>query len=117
MLRDKANHSWSYNLKVKLGIQEPYKYELIQNHPNPFNANTHIKYALGNAQEQNTQLVIFDLMGKQIRTLINMNQSTGIYDVIWDGKDDAGESVSSGFYFYKITSGSFLMTRKMMLLK
>jgi len=117
VLRDKANHSWSYDLYLKLETQKPSEFRLLPNHPNPFNAETHIKYELANVSLQPTQLVIIDVTGKRIRTLVDKKQSAGTYNMIWDGKDETGAPVSSGFYFYKITSGPFVMVRKMMLLK
>lgn len=117
MLMDRANHSWNYALKVKLEIPKPEEYDLFQNYPNPFNANAQIKYMLMNDQEQETQLVIYDLLGKPIRTLVNKKQSAGHYRVVWDGGDEQGKGVASGIYFYKLTSGSFMKIRKMTILK
>jgi len=117
VLKDKTNHSWKYTLTAKLEINKPDKYDLLQNYPNPFNSNTQIEYALVNDQEQETQLVIYDLLGKQVRMLVNKKQSAGNYRVIWDGKDEQGTEVANGIYFDKITSGSFAKIRKMTLLK
>ncbi len=116
-IQDKANHSWSHKLNAELNTSKPGKYALLPNYPNPFNANTQISYFLENNQQQQTQLVIYDLLGKQIRTLVNKKQAAGTYNVIWDGKDEQGNDVATGIYFYKMCSGSFTKTRKMTLLK
>lgn len=117
ILKDKTNNSWNYNLHLAYSSQYSLEYSLLPNYPNPFNMDTNIQYTLVNDKAQDTQLVIFDLMGRQIRTLVNKKQLNGIYTVTWNGKDEAGKYVSSGFYIYKLTSGPFTMTRKMLLLK
>ncbi|MBC8182649.1 T9SS type A sorting domain-containing protein [candidate division KSB1 bacterium] len=116
-LKDKADNSWRYSLTAKLNSFKPDKYELAQNYPNPFNAFTKINYSLTKTNEQETRLVILDLLGRQIRTLVNIKQAAGNYNVVWDGRDDQGDEVASGIYFYKLTSGSFLKIRKMSMLK
>jgi hypothetical protein len=117
LLKDNANHSWKYTFTAKLGVNKPDKYELSQNYPNPFNTTTLIKYALANDREQETKLEIFDLLGKQITTLVNKKQPAGCYQVSWDGKDDSGASVTSGVYFYKLNSGSYVSSKKLTVLK
>lgn len=117
MLKDQANHVWNFTVAARLDIQKPNKYDLLQNCPNPFNAITRLKYLLANDQEQHTQLQIFDLLGKHIRTLVNKKQPAGTYTVIWDGKDDAGKPAPSGLYFYKLTSGLYVKTKKMLMVQ
>ena len=90
---------------------------IFQNFPDPFNTNAQVKYALANDQEQQTKLIIFDLLGKQTKTLVNKKQPAGFYQVSWDGKDDSGASVASGVYFYKLSSGSFVSIKKLTVLK
>lgn len=102
---------------AKVEIPKPEKYDLLQNYPNPFNAQTQIKYLLANKHEQETRLVIFDLLGRHIRTLVNKKQPAGTYQVIWDGKDDEGKEIARGIYYYRITSGSFIKTKKMLFIK
>jgi hypothetical protein len=116
-IKDKANHSWNYSLTAKLISTKPDKYDLTQNYPNPFNAITKIDYSLINDNEQETKLIILDLLGRQIRTLVNEKQAAGNYNVFWDGRDEGGNEVASGIYFSKLTSGSFLKIKKMSLLK
>ena len=76
----------------------PAAFALYQNYPNPFNPVTNIKYQLPN--ESHVVIKIFNQSGKLVRTLFNNNQFPGIYDIHWNGKNDKGQSVSSGLYFY-----------------
>lgn len=100
---------------VITGIQNgngsiPDKYSLSQNYPNPFNPSTKITYQLPEAGV--VKLTVFDLSGKQVAVLVNGQQSVGFYDIEFDGS-----SLSSGVYFYKIETGSFIETKKMLLVK
>lgn len=88
----------------------PAKYELNQNYPNPFNPTTKINFAL--PKDGFVKITIFDLLGREVRTLVNENKPAGYYSV-----DFSGENLSSGFYFYKMESASFVETKKMMLVK
>jgi glycosidase len=92
-----------------------YEYKLEQNYPNPFNPSTLITYSL--RQAGNVRIKVYDLLGREVATLVNQTQNTGTYKVSWNGKNNFGESVSSGIYFYSINSGSFVSTKKMILLK
>ncbi|OGU33144.1 MAG: hypothetical protein A2068_02460 [Ignavibacteria bacterium GWB2_35_6b] len=93
----------------------PQKYELSQNYPNPFNPTTAIKY---NLPESNyVTLKIYNMLGQEIRTLVSGQANAGSYNVVWNGKDNFGHSVSSGAYIYQIVAGNFIQTRKMILLK
>lgn len=116
-LKDKANHSWSYSLTAKFNSTKPDKYSLAQNYPNPFNAHTKINYSLTKNDEQETRLIILDLLGRHIRTLVNEKQAAGSYNVFWDGRDEQGNEVATGIYFYKLSSGSFIKIKKMSMLK
>jgi flagellar hook assembly protein FlgD len=62
-------------------------------------------------------LGIYDLLGKQIKTLVNQSQDAGNKKALWDGTDDLGRTVSAGVYLYQIQAGDFTQTRKMLLLK
>lgn len=88
----------------------PTKFELSQNYPNPFNPATKINFAL--PKDGFVKITIFDLLGREIRTLVNENKTAGYYSV-----DFSSENLSSGFYFYKMESASFIETKKMMLVK
>jgi hypothetical protein len=99
-----------------LNIQTtPTEFALRQNFPNPFNPETTIKYDLADAGR--VELRIYNMVGQVVRTLVNERQSAGRYSIRWDGKDDRGLSVSSGIYFYRLTSEKFSDVKKLMLLK
>ena len=102
----------------------PKKTELLQNYPNPFNPSTTIRYTISqmtvisNPQrgersfEQNVKLTIYDLLGREVKTLLNKVQSAGNYEVNFDASD-----LTSSVYYYQLKAGSFIETRKMSLLK
>ena len=93
----------------------PDEFALHQNYPNPFNPTTNISYDLPNDEYVN--IIIFDVMGRNIRSLINEKQSAGYYGIQWDAKNDIGEPVSAGMYIYTIQAGEFRSVKKMVLLK
>jgi hypothetical protein len=93
------------------------KYELKQNYPNPFNPTTTIKYKLANQKSQHTILQIYNNLGQLVRTLVNTEQGNGEYKIVWDGLDSNRKEVSSGIYFYKLHSGEFISTQKLLKLK
>jgi hypothetical protein len=86
----------------------------VSNYPNPFNPSTTISFSLISESTENTELIIYNLKGQEIRQYSIFNNQSSI---IWDGKDDNGNNVSSGIYLYKITSGNFTSTKKMILMK
>jgi hypothetical protein len=96
-------------------LNMPKEYSLSQNHPNPFNSETAIEYAL--IKDSEVSLKIYNILGQRVRTLANEHQSRGFKKIIWDGKNENGETVSSGLYFYKIEAGNFVQSKKMLLLK
>ena len=83
--------------------------------PNPFNPTTQILYQI--AEPGDVRLTIYNLLGQQVRTLVQSYQPAGRHRAIWHGKDDLGRAVSSGVYIYRIRSGDLTATRKMILLK
>jgi hypothetical protein len=90
----------------------PSVYALYQNYPNPFNPSTTIKYYVPYASH--VKIIIYDLLGRQIRTLFNDFVVAGIQSIEWDGTDSHGNKVSSGVYFYQLKTGSgFTKTQKM----
>ena len=103
----------------KLDVNEsdliPEIFALHANYPNPFNPTTTISYDL--PEQAQITLGIYDLLGKQIKTLINQSQDAGNKIVMWDGTDNLGRQVSAGVYLYQIQAGEFSQTRKMLLLK
>lgn len=93
----------------------PDHYGLGQNMPNPFNPSTTIGYQLPESGQ--VRLSIYNLLGQEIRTLVNEPMEAGYYTAVWDGKDDGGRQVASGIYIYRMQSGKFVDARRMMLLK
>jgi hypothetical protein len=91
-------------------IEVPNFYALGQNYPNPFNPSTKIKYAVPKAGD--VQLTVYDILGREVATLVNEFKNPGVYTV-----DFNASALSSGVYFYKIKSGSFSDTKKMLLVK
>ena len=108
------------NLQKLLAMLIPEKTGLMPNYPNPFNPETWIPYQL--AEPADVTLRIYAVHGGLVRTLALGHQPAGIYQsrnraVYWDGKNDVGESVASGLYFYTLTAGDFTATRKMLIRK
>jgi outer membrane lipoprotein-sorting protein len=97
------------------GLQIPKSYALFQNIPNPFNQSTAISYQL--RASSHTTLKVYDLTGRQVRTLVNEEKEAGYYSVNWDKRDAMGKEVANGIYFYRLTAGDFIQTRKMILMK
>ena len=93
----------------------PEAIELEQNSPNPFNPTTTISYRVMKASD--VTLSIYNMVGQEIRSLAVGMHEAGSYSVLWDAKDDAGASVTSGVYFYRLKSQGITETRKLMLLK
>lgn len=99
-------------LPVKENISAPTDFNLRQNYPNPFNPSTSIQYAI--ASRQFVQLRVFDVLGNEIATLVNEEKSPGVYNVEFG---TGSTELSSGIYFYMITAGEFVQTKKMILVK
>ena len=93
----------------------PSKFSLYQNYPNPFNPVTKIKYDIAN--QGNVSLSIYDIKGRKIISLVNKQQEAGTYSVLWNGRNDFGENLPGGLYIYRIQSGSFLSTKKLLYIK
>ncbi len=85
---------------------KPTNYCLYQNYPNPFNPTTKIKYFL--PEESYVELKIYDLMGKEVKNLISGNQKPGYREVVWNGRNNNREQVTSGVYFYRLRTNSLL---------
>jgi hypothetical protein len=102
------------------GLMQPAKPALLQNFPNPFNPETWIPFHL--ADDADVTIRIFDIRGKQIRTIHLGQISAGYYETrgnaaFWDGRDSYGQEVSSGIYFYNLTAGTFSATKKLTIIK
>lgn len=107
-----------YEMPVYYGTIEvatpnpPSQFALGQNYPNPFNPSTTIVFEV--PERSNVLLKLYNLLGKEVRTLVNEEKQPGVYPVTWDGMDEAGRMLPSGLYFYKISAGDRVEIRKMM---
>ncbi len=97
----------------------PANYFLSQNYPNPFNPTTVISYQLPatGGQRSAVSLKVYNVLGQEVRTLVDEEQPPGYYSVSWDGRDSEGEEVCSGVYFYRLKAGGFTKSRRMLLLR
>ena len=118
------SHSTDVDLRVtrpprpKVAGAVPTEFALEQNYPNPFNPITSIQYSVVSDQSPpHVTLKVYNLLGQEVRTLVDEIPEAGYYTVTWDGKDSAGNDVSSGIYFYRLQAVDFAQTRRMMLLK
>ena len=91
----------------------PLDYALHQNYPNPFNPSTTIRFDL--PDDANVRLVIYNVMGQEVRTLVSGVTPAGIHSIIWDGTSNEGRDVGSGLYIYRISANDFSATHKMLL--
>ncbi len=115
------NHSLGrLNLGQNLGIHSgneinSNRFELYPNYPNPFNPSTVIRYQL--AVNSLVTIKIYNMLGQEVRTLVNENQSAGFRQVMWDGMNNHGIAVPSGLYICRIVAGNFIKSNKMLLIK
>jgi hypothetical protein len=112
-------YKYSYAQPIPIGIKQvseiiPDKFLLYQNYPNPFNPSTKIKFSIPNGSYiSNVKLTVFDILGREVKTLINEALKPGTYEAAWS----PGENISSGIYFYSISAGDFKTSKKMLLVK
>jgi len=93
----------------------PEAFGLDQSYPNPFNPSTTIRYGLPEAS--NVSLVVYNILGQQVRTLVNGAQGPGYHSVVWDGRDEAGRVAATGVYIYRLQAGAFVQVKKMLFAK
>jgi len=93
----------------------PEVFSLHQNYPNPFNPVTKLRYDL--PENGHVNITIYDMLGREVKTLINQTQDAGYRSIIWDATNDYGKPVSAGIYLYQIQAGEYMQTKKMVLLK
>ena len=98
------------NVEDEGSLLSPNSYNLTQNYPNPFNPTTTIKYSI--PQSGNVTLKVYDILGNEVVTLLNEEKNAGVFSVTFDAT-----GLSSGIYFYRLQSGNFVQTRKMLILK
>jgi photosystem II stability/assembly factor-like uncharacterized protein len=93
----------------------PTTFAVSNNYPNPFNPLTTIDYQLPKVDD--VTLVIYNVLGQPVRTLVNERKRPGTYKVVWDGRNEVGDKMSSGVYIYRFEAGDFTTAKKMLLLK
>jgi ribosomal protein L31 len=105
---------WVDSMQVVVGVEKekslPTEYALEQNYPNPFNPTTNFRYSI--PQTSKVVIKVFDVLGNEITTLMDEEKSIGTYELVWYAKN-----LPSGVYFYQLRAGSFIETKKMILLR
>ncbi len=96
-------------------VDLPLRYELSQNYPNPFNPITQIQFTI--PENQKVTLIIYDILGRKVRTMVNDNMTSGKYLKTWNGTNDLGVNVASGVYFYRLKTDNYVKVRKMILIR
>lgn len=97
--------------------RNPKTIKLLQNYPNPFNPATVINYQISEKKSISTTLKIYNIMGEEIRTLVDQEQGMGSYTVEWDGRDSRGFMVANGIYFYQLKTEGYFITKKLVVLR
>ena len=103
------------DIELEFEAPLPSTFALHQNYPNPFNPVTTIRYDV--PDNGLVRIIIYDLTGRKIKTLVDGISTPGRYSITWNGTDDFGKLVSSGMYFYRMKSTDFQSVKKLMLLK
>jgi hypothetical protein len=93
----------------------PETMQVSQNYPNPFNPATRIEFSL--PERSDVRVEVFNTLGQRVRVLLDESRPAGDHTVYWDGRDVSGASVASGVYFYRVTAGDYVSSKKMMLVK
>lgn len=96
-------------------VETPNNFNLLQNYPNPFNAGTIIEYSLPRASH--VSLIIYNLRGQKVVTLIDSEQDARVHRVRWTGHDAAGLQVATGVYLYRLVADQFVSTKKVIFIK
>ncbi len=111
--------AFAFSDEIRVVINPPTTFSLYQNHPNPFNPETVIRYRIPQLDHEtvSVELRIFNLLGDEVKTLVKEDQGSGYYSIVWNGKNNQGDAVAAGTYIYQFKSGSFSKTNKMLLLR
>jgi len=96
-------------------VSVPLSTALAGNYPNPFNPSTTIRFMLG--CDTSVKIDVYNVRGQKVRALVSGLYEAGVHSVVWNGCDSSGQSVGSGVYFYRMVSGGYVATRKMLLMK
>lgn len=112
-----SDEIWAMISEIKNSntLTMPHSFFLYQNYPNPFNPSTTIQYQL--PKSTHIRLIIYNLMGQKVISLVDESQPAGVYRVEWDGKDSYGRLLASGVYVYTIKANDWQDVKKMVLLK
>ena len=116
-----TNNGYPFLANPAVNVEEPYipnPSSLITNlnhYPNPFNPNTTIHYSI--LSDGNVELSIYNIKGQKVKQLLSDQLTAGEHSVVWDGKDERGNAVSSGIYLYRLETGNYSSTKKMLLMK
>jgi len=115
---DYTNDAGQYALQIKVGVKQatqiPADFKLFQNHPNPFNPSTKISWELPYGTD--ISITIYNILGQKIKTVFNGFHRKGSGEIIWDAKDDQGQAVPAGVYFYSLTTDKIEINKKMLLI-
>ena len=111
----KNNKFENANETIAVYVKPPSSFKLGQNYPNPFNFFTTIKFDL--PVRTKVRLKIFNILGQEVKTLLNEQREPGFHKIFWDGNNNLGIPAASGLYVYQIKMGEFIKARKMVLLK
>jgi hypothetical protein len=104
-----------HDVKLDYDTFLPTTFALYQNHPNPFNPITTIRYDL--PEDGPVSIIIYDLMGREIKTLVKQVSAPGRYSATWNGKNEFGKQIASGMYFYRMETPDFQSVKKLIFLK
>jgi len=103
----------TYSFETKPAV--PRQFALRQNFPNPFNPATRIRYEI--PKDCDVKIAVFNMRGELVKWIVDKHQQSGYYEMIWDSHNNAGQQVASGLYLYRMQAGSYVKTRKMVLMK
>jgi hypothetical protein len=114
-LRGTDNSNLEFTMDTTSGTLTPRVFALNANYPNPFNPMTKISFSL--PETQDVKLAVYGIDGRKIATLINETRGPGLHEIVWTGRNDNGQAVASGMYFYRIDAGPYSQVHKMTLMK
>jgi hypothetical protein len=110
-----GTHKFFDPVRIQVNEKLPKSSFLRLNYPNPFNTSTTISYQI--YSKSAVSLTIMNYLGENVRTLVNEIKPAGLFETVWDGKDDFGNPLASGIYFYRLNAGNASLTNKMILLE
>ncbi|UCE04853.1 MAG: T9SS type A sorting domain-containing protein [bacterium] len=111
--------SFEFSDEIQIDVKPPRTFSLHQNYPNPFNPETVIRYRIPGLDQAMVavELKIYNLLGDEVRALVQKDQGAGYYSITWDGRNNQGKLVTAGTYLYRLQAGEFVKTNKMLLLR